>query len=349
VFISVRILLFLNNRLPEQFFILVPLLALSAIVAWLLVPLWQFLRVLFTGPELHRYRFRAMVATVMVLVALVVGLGLIRVPDRWRVEGVVEPEQLALVYAEANGFVTECLPTDSSVVPGGPPLVSAVNRELESRRERLAAERLVLTARRRLAETHEIAAAQILDKQIQALDEKIARVNRDLSYLNLPAPCVGTWVAPRIDRLVGTYVQRGQRLGFVGNLDQLIIRATAGQALVATLLEEADGRVEIRPRGRPDVELQGQIDKVFPAGHEELPSAALGYAAGGHVATDPRDPQAMQAAERFFEIRIKPSGPEAAQLRTGQRVVARIPMQPKPLLVQWWHAARRLFQRRFRI
>jgi len=34
---SIRILLFLNSRLPEALFILVPILALSGIVAWLLV------------------------------------------------------------------------------------------------------------------------------------------------------------------------------------------------------------------------------------------------------------------------------------------------------------------------
>ena len=349
VYISVRILLFLNNRLPEQFFILVPLLALSALVAWLLVPVGKLLRFLFTGPELHRHRFRAVVSTLAVLAALCICLGMVRMPDHWRVEGVVEPQQFALIYAESDGFVTDYLPTESAAVPDGAPLVRAVSRELESQQEGLAAERRALVVRRRLAQMQEVAAAQILDEQILALDEKISRVEKELASLNLPAPFAGIWVAPEIDRLPGTYVRRGQSLGFVGSLDQLIIRATAGQDLVATLVEEADGRVEIRPRGRPDIELSGQIDKVFPAGHDVLPSAALGYGAGGHMATNPQDPQATKTAERFFEIRIKPSDMDSAKLLTGQRVVARIRMRPKPLWVQWWQSARRLFQRRFHI
>ncbi len=349
VYISIRILLFLNNRLPEQFFILVPLLALSALVAWLLVPLWQFLRLLCTGPELHRQRVRAVAATLLVLAALIVGLGLIRAPHRWRVEGVVEPQELAVVYAETDGFMIDSLPTESPALPDGPPLVSAISPELESQRQRLGAEKQALIVRRRLAELQEVAAGQILDEQIRALDEKIARVERDLTSLNLPAPVAGTWVAPNIERLGGTYVRRGQSLGFVGSLDDLVIRATAGQNLAAMLLDEAEARVEIRPRGRPDIELTGRIEKIFPAGQDTLPSAALGYAAGGHVATDPADPQATQTAERFFEVRIKPSGHASAQLLTGQRVVARIALRPKPLAVQWWQTARRLFQRRFRI
>jgi hypothetical protein len=38
-----------------------------------------------------------------------------------------------------------------------------------------------------------------------------------------------------------------------------------------------------------------------------------------------------------------------APVLTGQRVVTRLRMQPKPLLVQWYQSARQLFQRRFRI
>ena len=80
-----------------------------------------------------------------------------------------------------------------------------------------------------------------------------------------------------------------------------------------------------------------------------LETEALGYAAGGDVPTRSRTPQDKTAAERFFEIRIKPAASDASALFTGQRVVARLTMTSKPLLVQWWQSARRLFQRRFHI
>jgi len=46
IFICIRILLFLNDRLPEELFILVPFFAFSAIIAWVLVPLGKFVRYL---------------------------------------------------------------------------------------------------------------------------------------------------------------------------------------------------------------------------------------------------------------------------------------------------------------
>lgn len=361
IFISIRILLFLNNRLPPALFILVPILAVTAVVGWLIVPLSRFIRYLATGPELARNRRRAILSTAGGFAATFVLLGLIRMPHRCRIEGFVEPSQFALVHAETDGFVTGFLPSQSAVLPEGRPLVQAVNPELQAQSESLQAQRKVLEVRYRLAQLEEVAAAQIIAEQIAALDEQIARVRSELDKLSLKAPFAGTWVAPEIDRAQGTYLKRGDQIGFIGSLDDLIIRATAGQE-IAAMIEDAEREVEIRVKGRPDVTLRGRIEKIFPAGQDTLPSEALSYIAGGSTPTRPGPRQDTRAAERFFEIRIRPSvarasrpwiadhGQDArATLFTGQRVIARVSMAPKPLLVQWYGLARQLFQRRFHI
>jgi len=360
VFICVRILLFLNNRLPEELFILVPLLAFSAIVAWVFVPIGKFLRFLAIGAELARKRVRAVGSTLGAFCLIITFTGLIRMPDYWRVEGVVEPVDLAIVHAKSDGFVASFLPSGAKVSPGGSPLIRAINRELEAERKSSVAERRVLEVKRRLAEMQEIAAAQILDEQIEALDERIARLEFELASLNLDPPLSGTWVAPDIEHATGTYLHRGQSIGFVASLDDVIVRATAVQK-VAAMLEQAHKAVEIRVKGRPKLKLTGKIEKISPAGHELLPSEALGYAVGGSMPTLPEDPRGTRTAEKFFEVRIRPdadsppkaglinAGVAGVRLLTGQRVVVRIRMSPKPLAVQWWRSARQLFQRRFHI
>jgi hypothetical protein len=195
----------------------------------------------------------------------------------------------------------------------------------------------------------EIAAAQIFEEQIEALDEKIARVEFELDSLNLEPPFSGTWVAPDIEHTKGTYLNRGQNVGFVANLDNIVIRATAGQNVAAILVEQALKQVEIRVKGRPEIIFSGEIIQIFPAGQELLPSDALGYTAGGSMPIISQDQRGTRTAEKFFEIRIKPNMDGSYRLLTGQRVIARIQMSPKPLIVQWWQSARQLFQRRFRI
>jgi putative peptide zinc metalloprotease protein len=362
LYISIRILLFLNSRLPEALFIIVPILALSGIVGWLLVPVGRFLYYLATSEELVRNRPRAVGTTGAVALILIVALGVLRLPDHRRIEGIVEPEGLTLIHAGTDGFVTDFLPSQTKVVPQAsspqpegetssiqPALVQAMNPALEAERRSLAAERRVLEVRRQQAVLKEVAAAQILDEQLAALDEKIARVQQQLSFLHLTAPSSGTWVSPEIEFTKGKFVRRGESLGVVANLDDLLVRATAGQNVAALLIEQAATEVEIRVNERPDPTITGTIERIFPAGQEQLPSQALGYAVGGWMPVDVRDPSGTKTAEKFFEIRIRPHLEEPDQWRTGQRVVVRVTLRPKPLAAQVYHYGRQLFQRRFHI
>jgi putative peptide zinc metalloprotease protein len=349
VFICVRILLFLNDRLPKELFILVPFFAGSAAIAWVLVPLGKFIRYLATGGELARNRVRAVGSTLGGLALLVACTGILRVPDYCRVEGIVEPVSLAVVHAQSDGFVTGSLPSEQVVHPGGETLIEAVNPELEAEKKSLVAELRGFEAKQRIAELQEVAAVQILGEQIAALQEKIARVDFELASLHLRPTLSGTWVSPDIEKTRGMYLSRGQQVGIVASLEDVIVRATAGQQLAALLVEQAFKQLEIRVKGRPDVMLAGEIEKIFPAGQEVLPSEALGYAVGGSMPTVSQDPRGTRAAENFFEIRIRPAPDSPVRLLSGQRVIARIQMPSKPLAAQWWRSLRQLFQRRFHI
>ena len=348
VFICIRILLFLNNRLPKELSVLVPLFAASAIIAWIVVPVGKFLRYLVTSTELARTRGRAMASVLGGLALTVGGLGILRVPDYCRVEGIVEPVALAIVHAESDGFVTGFLTSEQQVAPGEKPLVEAVNPKLEAEKKSLQAELQGLQIRQRLAEMQEIAAAQILTEQIDALQEKIDRVNTELSSLRLQSTIAGTWVSPDIEKAKGEYLRRGEPIGVVASLDRVQIRATAGQELAARL-EQAYEQLEIRIKGRPEALLQGKIEKILPAGQDVLPSQALGYMVGGSMPTLLQDPDGVRTAEKFFEILITPSPDSPVHLLCGQRIIARIQMPAKPLALRWWQSSRRLFQRRFHI
>ena len=349
VFICIRILLFLNDRLPEELFILVPFFAFSAIIAWVLVPIGKFIRYLATSGELTKTRGRAVASTLGTLALMTICLGVLPVPDHCRAEGVVEPVDLAIVHAESDGFVTEFLPSDQVVGPGGSALIKAVNPALEAEKTIFLAELRGLQIKQRVAQMQEIAAAQILAEQIQALQEKIARVDFQLSSLHLQPVISGTWVCPDIEKTQGLYLHRGEQIGLIAGLDNARIRATAGQKLAAILVEQAYQQLEIRVKGRPDVMLTGDIEAIFPAGHEVLPSEALGYAVGGSMPTVMQDPSGVRTAEKFFEIRIRPTLDSPVRLLSGQRVVARFQLPSKPLAAQWWRSVRQLFQRRFRI
>jgi putative peptide zinc metalloprotease protein len=345
VFISFAILMFVADFLP---FVGV-LLAAGAVTAWVLVPLGKWVHYLISSGELVRTRGRAVAATLLFVAALVGGLGLLPVPDRFTIEGVVEPEEMTIVHAGADGFLQEFLPSGREVTPDGEPLARARNVRLESRLNRLLAKRRELEARRGAALREEPAAVQILDEQIAAADEKIARVREELAGLTVRAPVPGVWVSPRIDRLRGAYVTRGQAIGLVATLDRLKVRAVAEQEVAGLLKEQADPEVEIRVDGRPDLELAGRVEQFLPVGRDRLPSPALGFAAGGPIATRPDDESGTRTAERVFEIHVRPEPSDAVRLLAAQRVVIRFTTPGKPLAVQGWRLLLQTLQQRFQI
>lgn len=348
IFICIRILLFLSDRLPEQLFLLVPVFIFASIIMWVFIPLGKFLRFLATNMELARNRLRAVTSTLATVLLLLMVLAVLPISDHVKVEGIVEPVNLAIIHAATDGFVTDFLPSGSKVSPEGKPIIKSVNPTLQAERKGLLAVRLDLEARLSIAQTREPAEVHIINEQIIALNEKIKRVHRELSLLNLLPTLAGTWISPDIEITKGMYLSRGQRIGFIANFDEVLIRTTAGQD-VAMLIEQAFKNVDIRIKARPDLQLTGSIKKILPAGQQILPSAALGYAGGGSIPTLAQDKKGTRTAERFFEIQIAPNSNSTVRLLSGQRVITRFQMPPKPLALQWWRSLRQLFQRRFHI
>jgi len=346
VFISVAILLFVADKL----FILGAILAIAAVIAWVFVPIGKFIHYLVSDGELMRVRGRA-VLTTLVFVATVVGLvGMIPLPDRSRVEGIVEPDRLAVIHAGADGFLTDFLRTDHKVEAGGAPLFEGANRELDAQLAQLEAERRSAVARFGLHwGKRELAQAQIAQEEIGAVDDQIQHVREQIAALQVKSPIAGEWVSPDIERSKGAYLHRGDRSGLVASLDVLVIRATAGQDVAARLIADVAPRVEIRVQGAPDQQAGGEICRILPAGQERLPSAALGFQAGGSMEVEADDKQGTRAAERFFEIEVTPQTDGHLRLLPGQRVIVRFEMTKKPLVLQAKRWLLQLIQRRYHI
>ncbi len=349
IFIGVVIILYVANQL---FFIGV-LLAIGALCGWLVVPIGKMFKYLMTNPELGRVRARALLTTTGFCAAMLLALGIIPAPDHSRAEGLIEPRHYTSVHAAVDGFVLRCLETETLVTEHNVPLVEARNFELETEQRQLQAKKQLFLSRYRKARIQEVAAAQRITRQIIALEEQIHRIDQQLSDLNLAAPQAGTFVAFDIERSLGSFLKRGDPIGMVATLDDLVIRVVADQYLGPRIVPDisAGQKVQIRVRRRPDLEFTGQIETVLRASHQRLPSPALGFSAGGSTAIKTDDEQGTEAAEPFFEIMVCPDNGHRGDLTLlpGQRVVVRFAHEPMPLLGQGWRALRQLVQNRLRI
>ena len=112
--------------------------------------------------------------------------------------------------------------------------------------------------------------------------------------------------------------------------------------------------VEIRVKGLPDIQVIGEITRRIEVGKDRLPSAALGYAAGGSIRTDTKDPKGTKAAEKFFELLVEsnvmddPENDWHGQLLSGQRVTLRVSLPARPLALQWYRSILQFIAGRFK-
>ena len=342
VFLYAAIVWFLS----ERFFMLGLLLAVGAIVVFLVVPMARAARYLLTHHELGRTRGRALATTGVAVGAAIVGLGIVPAPDHVRAEGVVEPERLAVVHAGSSGFSREVAGGWATAVASGDRLALLEHDASASALAEVAAEIRRAEAMRRRAIAQDPAAAAALAERLGALRERESRLTREVEGLDVRASMSGVWVAPQMEREPGAWIERGEKLGVVADVESMIVRAAAPQTIAAILLEEARPRAEMRVRGRPSQLVGASVsrDDIRPAGQRRLPSAALGYAAGGLTPIDASDDDPAMASGRFFEARLRPEA--GAALLPGQRVIVRFRLDDRPLAAQWWRWLRQTVQSR---
>jgi putative peptide zinc metalloprotease protein len=351
IFLSISILLFVADKL----FFLGALMAVSGLIGWVVVPCGKFVHYLLVHPELLKTRSRAVTVTAATLTVACVLLGIIPLPDHGRAEGVVEARTMRTVHAGVDSEVR--LVRDSGTLVQGlhDVLLSAENIELRSQHEQLQAQLTALRHRYNQAlapAKGDAATAQSLRQQIDAVSQQLARIERDLEQLVIPAAFDGVWIAQDDQLVPGAYVQRGQALGQLVDVSDLYVRATADQYLGPRLHHELPPRaaVELRGRRQPDVHVTGFVRQIVAGGRRELPSAALGMAGGGNMAVETeRQSTGLEAAEPFFEVDVELNDTQTSRLLPGQRVVVRFDLPWSPLGVQLWRAVRQTLQQRFQI
>jgi putative peptide zinc metalloprotease protein len=340
----VVVLLVIIRFVADQLFALGLVLAIVAGVFLFSAPLVQLVKYLASSSELARTRRRAGLITGVGFGAIVAAVLLVPLPDRVRVDGIVDAARTTEVFAGTDGFI-DWIETDGRLVGAGAPLLRQSNEETGAVLLQVGA-RLDAARTAQLANLDSPGDAAVFAQRARVLEQQYEQTEAELDRMTARAPFEGLWVTPVGDRALGAYVRRGERLGQLIDPSTLRIRAVVGQTAAGSLQREAlDHPVDIRPMMRPKQQIAGTVRSIGASGRRDLPSAALGIAAGGSIETDPSGESGTTARDPVFEVVVEPR--ETQQLFVGQRVQVRFHRDPKPLLTQIVRAARQEFQKRF--
>lgn len=345
VLVCTGIILFLvaNLRQYPQLTLLLLTMATIAAATWLLVPLGRGGWYLLSSPELLHRRGRAIGISLAIVIVIAISVGIVPLPHHSRVEGVVRTEHQRGVFAQSAGLLTWYAPSkvDQSF-SAGEKLMRLSNPVLRTSLKRARARLAAVGIKRRKALATNPVMAQILSRQIVALNQEIRRLKNRINNLTICAPVGGVWINHTLRLQLGSYIQRGERIGTMADMTKPLIYAPAGQGEAGRIIRSGFKHIQMRLPGNPAPMIPATMIRVYPGGGNQLPSAALSYLAGGPFAPSLHAKTPDQSAQPFFMLVFKPT--EDIRLLPGQRVVARVQLPDQSLLMDIVNDLRRTLQ-----
>lgn len=310
-------------------------LAISAVLAWIIMPFWAFFR----GLQLKREdwnphgRLRRLALILSVVLGAFTALCFIPWELTIKRTGVVQLADPEAVRPKVEGFVSAVFVAEGEAVQAGQPLAQLFNRDLQ--------QRLVMAEQRlRIAEGNAQRALG-LDKPAEvrqaeaersAYESRLAEARRDIHDLTLRATGPGTVLSRDLNRHIGRALKQNDLFCEIGRLDPMLIKVALSQKQVRYV--QAGQKVEITPDSYPHQTITGTIKEVHPIyGSKDLP-AALSALRGGDVAVKTDEHGQEVPVERTYEARIEVQNANGV-LRPGMTSHGRIYTGKRP----WGHLA----------
>jgi putative peptide zinc metalloprotease protein len=335
--VTIAIAIFIAGR----FFVVGVILALWAIGAMAVFPVFKAVKHLAGSPRLHKHRSRAITIATALVLGLTGFIFLVPMPYHSHAEGVVWLPEQAMVRAGANGYFQDFLIEPGAAVVKGQALAKSIDPALDAQLRQSSAKVTELEAEYAANFVQDRTKAQIVNDRLDAERARLARSQERTDALVTRANTDGVFVVSQMGDMPGRYYRKGELLGYVMGRTAPLARVVVSQDAVDSVRTTTD-RIRLRLVHQPGVVMKGRMLREVPGGEEQLPSSALAAEGGGEIATDPRETKSPKALQRMFQFDVEIDEPSRVD-RFGQRVYVRFEHQMAPLSVQWYRSIRRLF------
>jgi putative peptide zinc metalloprotease protein len=333
--------------LGEQSLLLGMIFAGCASFAWLLAPAAKIVNYLCNSPSLRRVRGRAIAASALVTLGLLVLSFGVPIPLRTSAQGVVWLPEEGFARAGADGFVVRLGATSGAWVKQGDLLIETSDLELLAEVKVLEARVQELEARHREQIVGDRVKAEMMAEERKFALQNLERARERAAELAIKAKTEGEFVLPRAPDMPGRHVKKGELLAHVVNLDATIVRAIVSQQDI-DLVRNLTRRVEVRLAERIAHPVKASIKRIVPSASDQLPSAALGTRGGGIAAVDPGDKEGRRTVQKWFQVDVE-LPVEDRRLHIGGRAYLRFDHGWEPLGLQWYRRARQVFLSRLNV
>jgi len=241
----------------------------------------------------------------------------------------LEPTREAIVRAEVPGTVAQVHAHEGQLVSAGQPLVRLTNLQLESATARADADLHLASDQsyQALLRYGNFGAAEYNRQEMAERDRSLVRENSQLQILS---PISGIVVTPRLENLVGSYLEAGTPVAEVADPSTLTARVYIPEFGMKEVRLGAQVRLQLQSRVMP---LTGTLASVAPASTEIAP---------GLIPTD----QLKGITPPRFYVGSVLLGNSAGELREGMTGNAKILVARRSFAGLAWIFARDLVERR---
>ncbi len=325
--------------LAAEFLVVGVVLATWAVFMQIVRPAYLSLRFIASSPRVEARRIRGFAVIALALGVVVAAISL-PAPLVTRAQGVVWPAEQARVVNPVEGFVSEVIVISGETVSPGMVLLKLDDRELRANRARLEARLQELRDERAAQRQNSRVRAAMVTDDIEATLSELEQTQQKLRDVTVRSAIDGVFYALDPFELKGKLLRQGDVIGVVVRPENPLIRAVVDQDGIG-LLRSRETAAEVMLSGNLGTPLPATIVREVPAGSTELPSMALGAAAGGSVAVDMHDEAGRTATEKLFHIELSlPHGTMVSGV--GERAYVRLSHGREALWQQWSRSIRQL-------
>jgi putative peptide zinc metalloprotease protein len=279
IFILTLTLLFFNRQLgrlfPEMSVFIFPLVAYRLLRKKLKVT-WKHVHNIYVDKKelLMKPKWLAIGSTTA---AILLGLFLfLPVSYSHSATFIVEPTHQVPVRALTEGFVGSVLVHEGDVVRRGTLLAVMRDLDLEQKRDALKSQISVLN-RDMFVQRAQGDTAQAIQSERQSvqLSEALAKIESELTNLNITAPIDGTVTTPGVEDKAGMMLKEGDELCQIANAEDLRARVVVDDWDIQDV--EVGSRAVLRLNAGTTGNLQGQVASLAPASqlHQRLSPVAV--------------------------------------------------------------------------
>lgn len=255
------------------------------------------------------------------LAMIVVGFMLFRMPSPAAVlsPGVVEFQNVQHLRCLTSGFVREIFVADGQQVVAGDRLFRLENSEVSAAYHDLRLSIEEMEVKLQLAvDRHETSAAQIAQREIAALQERMHEIQRRFESLDVRAPASGKVICRSIGQLLGTHLIEGEQVLSIADEKSKEVIVAIDQRHFDTVVPRVGEPVQVRAGSQPRV--TGKLVRLEPRASTQLQHPALSATEGGplEVVSTPTGNE-TELAEPYFKAVVAIPADAADTLFSGQR------------------------------